>query len=212
MFSSEVGSRSSRENLLVILFVLFSVTLPLARDNHHQEIQLRGSVSSIPRLTESLLMIDTSSSAIGGQTAFDVEAEAWVEVQATECKPGPHHKKTGKCGLDAQATWKNPITKQVTDELYCTCLNHLCCGGCAKCETNRDFCTDNGFNCVVESASNEQFPWNNVGLVVAPAPLDKQCAPFKIDCKKEISPNTKPNPPPKTPKDTEDILLTLKVE
>lgn len=148
-------------------------------------------------------MIDTSSSAIGEHTAFDVETEAWAEVQATECKPGPHHKKTGKCGLDAQATWKKPITKQVTDELYCTCLNHLCCGGCAKCEANRDFCTDNGFNCVVELALNEQFPWNNVELVTA-VPLDKQCAPFKIDCKKEIS--------PKTPKDAEDMMLTLIVE
>ena len=157
-------------------------------------------------------MIVTAPSFIGGNTEFDVEAEAWgAEVQATECKPGPHHKKTGKCGLDAQTKWKNPITKQVTDELYCTCLNHLCCGGCAKCETNRDFCTDNGFNCVDESASNEELSWNNVGLE-ALAPLDKQCAPFKIDCKKEVSPNTKPNPPPKTPKDAEDIMLTVEVE
>jgi hypothetical protein len=63
---------------------------------------------------------------------------------------------------------------------------------------------------LIAKASNEELSWNNVGLV-ALSPLDKQCAPFKIDCKKEVSPNTKPNPP-KTPKDAEDIMLTVEVE
>lgn len=172
-----------------------------------EENQLRGSLSAIAEPTEILRMIFVTEATIEGND-FRVEAEP----ELSECKPGPHHKKDGKCGLEAQATWENPITKQITDELYCTCLNHICCGGCSKCESHRDFCTDNGFNCVPDSALDERFPWNTGVLELTPSPLDKQCLPFKIDCKKVVTPSTKPFVPPKTPMDADDLALVQEEE
>ena len=60
----------------------------------------------------------------------------------------PKHKKSGMCGLDAQAEWEKYPDKYTEVKELCMCMNQKCCGGYNKCEAHRATCTSNGFNCV----------------------------------------------------------------
>lgn len=60
----------------------------------------------------------------------------------------PKHKKSGMCGLDAQAEWAKYPNKYTEVKELCMCMNQKCCGGYNKCEANRAKCVSNGFNCV----------------------------------------------------------------
>ena len=62
-----------------------------------------------------------------------------------------HHKKSGTCGLNAQAEWAKYPTEYTEVKEFCMCMNQKCCGGYNKCEANRATCTSNGFNCVQQT-------------------------------------------------------------
>ena len=69
----------------------------------------------------------------------------------------PKHKKSGVCGLDAQAEWAKHPNKYAEEKERCMCMNQKCCGGYNKCEKNRATCTSNGFNCVQQSSFLEDI-------------------------------------------------------
>lgn len=73
---------------------------------------------------------------------------AFVEV--VEESQQPKHKKSGVCGLDAQAEWTKHPNKYAEEKERCMCMNQKCCGGYNKCEKNRAACTKNGFNCALD--------------------------------------------------------------
>jgi hypothetical protein len=80
----------------------------------------------------------------------DANAEDFVAIEVGQQSK---HKKSGVCGLDAQAEWAKHPNKYAEEKERCMCMNQKCCGGYNKCEKNRATCTSNGFNCVQQSSS-----------------------------------------------------------
>ena len=107
--------------------------------------------------TGELFPLNTAT--VEGQENLDVEEG----VKVAEEKDN-HSSTHGICSLK----------KYDDNEDECMCINHQCCGGSAKCNTNEKYCNAKGFKC---TDADEHFPLGTYEI----ESLD--CDKFNIDCK-----------------------------